>query len=116
MEACCQCHAQMVSLPRNCPQTDHRTTVPVEVHEHNARIESVEASNRIEGVTAPAERVVAIVNRNEAPHGRSEAEIAGYRDVLNTIHGSHPAVAVSVRAAAPGEAAFTPALVRQFHR
>lgn len=82
----------------------------------HAKIESVEASNRIEGVTAPVERVVAIVNRNEAPHGRSEAEIAGYRDVLNTIHASHPAVAVTMRVATPREAPFTPALVRQFHR
>ena len=51
-----------------------------------AMVQSVESSNRIEGVTAPADRLEAIVARKTAPKNRSEAEIAGYRDVLAEIH------------------------------
>lgn len=53
-----------------------------------AVIESAESSNRIEGVTAPAERVKALVLKASTPRDRSEQEIAGYRDALNLIHES----------------------------
>jgi Fic family protein len=53
-----------------------------------AVIESTESSNRIEGVTAPAERVKALVLKATTPRDRSEQEIAGYRDALNLIHES----------------------------
>ena len=53
-----------------------------------ALIQSTESSNRIEGVTAPAERIRSLVAENTAPENRSEQEIAGYRDVLSTIHAS----------------------------
>jgi len=36
-----------------------------------------------------------IVGLGAAPATRSEAEIAGYRDVLATIHASYPHIAVS---------------------
>ena len=55
-----------------------------------AIIQSTESSNRIEGVTAPLERIQALVAKKAKPRNRSEQEIAGYRDVLNTIHASHP--------------------------
>lgn len=51
-----------------------------------ALIESAESSNRIEGVTAPRERVEALVLRPTQPANRSEEEIAGYRDALNLVH------------------------------
>lgn len=51
-----------------------------------AMIESAESSNRIEGVTAPRDRVEALVIRPTVPANRSEREIAGYRDALNLIH------------------------------
>lgn len=54
-----------------------------------AVIQSTESSNRIEGVTAPPERIVQIVSFGAEPRNRSEQEIAGYRDVLRTIHASH---------------------------
>ncbi len=54
-----------------------------------AIIESMESSNRLEGVTAPRERVEALVLKPTAPENRSEQEIAGYRDALNLIHESH---------------------------
>ena len=54
-----------------------------------AIIQSTESSNRIEGVVAPHERIVQLVAKKTKPRDRSEQEIAGYRDVLNTIHASH---------------------------
>jgi Fic family protein len=54
-----------------------------------AIIQSTESSNRIEGINAPRERIVQLVARKTKPRDRSEQEIAGYRDVLNTIHTNH---------------------------
>lgn len=51
-----------------------------------AMIQSTESSNRIEGVTAPAHRIRSLVELKTTPQNRSEQEIAGYRDVLGTIH------------------------------
>src|SRR5207244_8292796 len=51
-----------------------------------AIIQSTESSNRIEGITAPLQRIRALVAQKTTPRNRSEQEIAGYRDVLNTIH------------------------------
>lgn len=51
-----------------------------------AMIQSVESSNRIEGVVAAKGRVEALVTGNTTPQNRPEGEIAGYRDVLATIH------------------------------
>jgi Fic family protein len=53
-----------------------------------AVIESSESSNRLEGVTAPHERIEALVLQSTAPENRSEREIAGYRDALSLIHES----------------------------
>jgi len=54
-----------------------------------ARIQSTEASNRIEGIITTEERLKKIVLEKTMPKTRSEKEIAGYRDVLATIHESH---------------------------
>jgi Fic family protein len=69
-----------------------------------AIIQSTESSNRIEGITAPLRRIQDLIAEKTAPRNRSEQEIAGYRDVLNTIHASHPHMRL------------TPNLVRQLHR
>lgn len=53
-----------------------------------AVIESSESSNRLEGITAPKERIEALVLKNSTPKDRSEQEIAGYRDALSLIHES----------------------------
>ncbi len=53
-----------------------------------ARIQSTESSNKIEGIYTSDERLKKIVLDKTTPKTRSECEIAGYRDVLNTIHGS----------------------------
>lgn len=69
-----------------------------------AIIQSTESSNRIEGVTAPLKRIQAIVQEKTTPQNRSEREIAGYRDVLNTIHANHEHIP------------FKTGMVLQFHR
>ncbi len=55
----------------------------------HAIIQSTESSNRIEGITVSARRFESIMKEKSPPKDRSEAEIAGYRDVLRTIHDSH---------------------------
>jgi Fic family protein len=69
-----------------------------------AIIQSIESSNRIEGVTAPTKRIIAIAAEKTTPQNRSEQEIAGYRDVLNTIHASFKDVP------------FNNNIILQFHR
>jgi Fic family protein len=69
-----------------------------------ARIQSVESSNRIEGITAPTARINELVRAKTTPGNRSEAEIAGYRDALATIHTNS------------GGMRFTPGLVLQLNR
>ena len=47
------------------------------------------SSNAIEGIVTSDQRIVEIVNRSSAPMNHNEAEIAGYRDALNTVHTSY---------------------------
>lgn len=54
-----------------------------------AKIQSTEASNKIEGIYTSDERLKKIVKDKTMPKTRSEKEIAGYRDVLAVIHESH---------------------------
>ena len=51
-----------------------------------AMIESVISSNRLEGITAAPDRIEALVLKPTTPAGRSEEEIAGYRDALEELH------------------------------
>jgi len=51
-----------------------------------AKIQSTGASNRIEGIYTSEKRLEDIVNEKAVPKNRNEEEIAGYREVLNTIH------------------------------
>ena len=51
-----------------------------------AKIQSTDASNRIEGIYTSSERLKMLVKDKTRPRNREEQEIAGYRDVLNTIH------------------------------
>lgn len=69
-----------------------------------AMVQSVESSNRIEGVTVAADRLEDIVAKKTTPKGRSEQEVAGYRDVLADIH------------AKASHMALTPELILRFHR
>ena len=59
-----------------------------------AKIQSTEASNRIEGVVTTEERLKKLVMNKTTPKGRSEREIAGYRDALTTIHENYDYIPV----------------------
>lgn len=59
-----------------------------------AKIQSTEASNKIEGIYTSDERLRKLVNDKTLPKNRNEQEIAGYRDVLNTIHQNHDYIPV----------------------
>lgn len=69
-----------------------------------ALVQSVEASNAIENITAPHRRIEELVAQKTIPRNRSEEEIAGYRDVLNTIHSSAPYIPIN------------PGVIQQLHR
>lgn len=62
-----------------------------------ARVQSIESSNRIEGVTAASGRVAELAADKTTPRDRSEQEIAGYRDVLSTVHADPLGMDVSTR-------------------
>ena len=84
--------AQLVSLASNISMLRVMTNVRKEKNEMSfkrleeaAKIESVKASNAIEGIVTTDQRIRAIVG-GSAPLNHTEAEIAGYRDVLNEVH------------------------------
>jgi len=54
-----------------------------------AKIQSTGASNRIEGIYTSDERLNALIKEKAEPKNRSEKEIAGYREVLATIHDNY---------------------------
>ncbi len=51
-----------------------------------AMVQSVESSNRIEGITVRPDRLQPLVLGNTRPRDRSEEEIQGYRIALQNIH------------------------------
>ena len=58
-------------------------------------IQSTEASNAIEGIKTSSKRLNEIMADKIQPEGRSEGEIAGYRDVLQSIHLSYDHIPIS---------------------
>ena len=54
-----------------------------------AKIQSTGASNRIEGIYTTDQRLEELVMQKAEPRNRSEEEIAGYREVLTTVHESY---------------------------
>lgn len=69
-----------------------------------AKIQSTEASNKIEGIYTSDERLKSLVTNKTTPRTRNEQEIAGYRDVLSTIHESHDFIPAK------------PSIILQLHR
>jgi Fic family protein len=68
-----------------------------------AIVQSVESSNRIEGVTIAAERLRPVVLGKARPRDRSEAELAGYRRALDWIFTrKHPVL-------------ITPSVIKKLH-
>ena len=60
-----------------------------------AKVQSVESSNRIEGIVTTSSRLGKLVSEKTTPKSRDEKEIAGYRDVLNTVHESHDYIPIN---------------------
>lgn len=54
-----------------------------------AKIQSTEASNKIEGVVTTAARIKQLCDQKTTPRNRDEEEISGYRDALSLIHESY---------------------------
>ncbi len=71
---------------------------------HVAIIQSTESSNRLEGITADIQRIKDLVEEKTKPANRSESEIAGYRDVLSTVHANYEHIP------------FNKSVLLQFHR
>ena len=69
-----------------------------------ALIQSTGASNRIEGIYTTDKRLEELVSQKAEPRNRSEQEIAGYREVLATIHESYEYIVPR------------PSLILQLHR
>lgn len=61
----------------------------------NARIQSTQSSNAIEGIVTTSTRIKALVEEKTTPRNRDEQEIAGYRDALNIIHESFDAIPIT---------------------
>ena len=57
--------------------------------ERIAKIESVKASNAIEGIVTTDARLAELMQEGTSPMNHTEAEISGYRDALNEIHLNH---------------------------
>jgi Fic family protein len=55
-----------------------------------AIIQSAESSNRIEGIVVAPGRIDSLILKKSKPVDRPEQDVAGYRDVLSSIH-AHPA-------------------------
>ena len=60
-----------------------------------AMVQSTEASNRIEGISTADDRLKNLVQAKTTPRNRDESEIAGYRDVLNTIHNNYDYIPIN---------------------
>lgn len=84
LQAVGECRGKQTLFARQTPEI-------LESLRETAIIESAASSNRLEGITAPLKRIVAVVTKPTAAKNRSEQEIAGYRDALTLIHDSHGA-------------------------
>lgn len=83
-------------------QADHPNSI--DALQRVAKIQSVESSNRIEGICTSIPRLNELMLDKTTPHNRNEQELMGYRDVLALIHEQHDFIPV------------TPGVILQLHR
>ena len=102
---------QIVSLLTTCHEFKGRQALFIEANSDKlldlleiAKIQSTEYSNKIEGIYTSDDRLKQIVLDKTMPKTRSEKEIAGYRDVLNTIHANYEYIPI------------IPSMLLQLHR
>lgn len=69
-----------------------------------AKVQSTEASNRIEGIITTNARLKQLVSDKTTPRNRDEMEILGYRNVLNLVHENYKYIPVE------------PSYILQLHR
>ena len=69
----------------------------LEALRRRAIVQSIESSNRIEGVTVSPERLAPLALGNAKPRDRSEEEISGYRRALEWIFSRKSAVPIDLR-------------------
>lgn len=69
-----------------------------------AKVQSTEASNRIEGINTSNSRLNKLMAEKTTPRNRAEEEIIGYRDALSTIRESYDHIDVK------------PSVILQLHR
>ena len=60
-----------------------------------AKVQSVEDSNKIEGIITTTTRIKELMAQKTTPRNRDEEEVLGYRDVLNTIHESYEYIPIN---------------------
>ena len=60
-----------------------------------AKVQSIDASNAIEGIRTTDSRLRQLVSEKTTPKNRDEEEISGYRDALNIIHESFDYIPIS---------------------
>ena len=102
---------QIVSLLTTIHEFKGRQTLFIEANSDKlldlleiAKIQSTEYSNKIERIYTSDDRLKQIVLDKTMPKTRSEKEIAGYRDVLNTIHANYEYIPI------------IPSMLLQLHR
>ncbi len=95
--ACMEAHGKQDLWIRRKPEV-------LEVLRQQAIIQSVESSNRIEGVTIPADRLRPVILGKANPRDRSEEELAGYRQALDWVLSRRRRVSV------------TSAVIQRLHR
>ena len=93
---------EIVSMVAQISEYKGRHSIITEVHKDEmnsllevAKIQSTGASNKIEGIFTTDKRLQELVMKKANPRNRSEAEIAGYREVLNTIHENYAYMSVN---------------------
>lgn len=61
----------------------------------SSMVQSVESSNRIEGVEVEKNRLIPLILGNSKPRDRSEEEIAGYKKALKFIHQNYNSIEIN---------------------
>jgi Fic family protein len=87
---------EIVAMLTSIHEHKGKQTIFIEAHSDElitlqevAKIQSTDASNSIEGINTTDKRIRELVREKTKPRNRAEREIAGYRDVLVTVHESY---------------------------
>ncbi len=78
----------------------HKKPEVLEALRELAIVQSVESSNRIEGVTVEPKRLRPLLLEGARPIDRSEEELVGYRKALDWIHSSHQEISITPKSVA----------------